>query len=111
MRINGTSITMVRGDSEQINVSLTQDGAAVELVTGDTVYMTIRKSIAAAPNLSKTVTVFNSSGIAEIVLNPSDTKTMAYDEYMYDVQVKFADGTVKTVIPQSKFRLLAEVTI
>lgn len=111
MRIKGTSITMVRGDSEQINVKLQNaDGTDLALVTGDTVYMTIKKSIASAASITKTVTVFN-DGVAEIVLSPSDTKTMNYDVYIYDVQVKFADNTVKTVIPESKFTLVAEVTV
>ena len=44
-----------------------------------------------------------------IILQPSDTSTLPYKNYVYDVQLDMA-GVVKTVIPMSPFILDKEVT-
>ena len=109
MTVSGNRLIMTRGDSEAITVSLTEDGVARPLVAGDTVYFTVKRT----PNnvekmLQKVVTTFT-DGIALISIAPSDTASMAFADYAYDIQINLANGTVKTVV-SSAFTILPEVT-
>ncbi len=112
MKIQGTNISMIRGDSEAIKVSCRDEsGADIPLVEGDIVYFTIKRSTSTEEKiLQKIVTEFT-EGVALITILPKDTrelKTGVY--YYYDIQLNRANGQVKTIIPPSKFTINAEVT-
>lgn len=111
MRVNGTALTMIRGDSEALTVKVTDvQGAPVPLASGDIVYFTVKTdTYTEATLIQKVITEFD-GGIAHIDIRPEDTKVLSYGGYVYDVQVTFADGTVKTVIPSSPFTVAGEVT-
>ncbi len=92
-------------------MTVTQNDVIVPLVTGDTVYFTVKVSASdTAKAFQKVVASFNTDGSATITIDPSDTKELNIGDYVYDVQITFETGDVKTVIPMSKFRLAAEVT-
>lgn len=98
---------MTRGDTESITVSI--HGGA--FVAGDTVELTVRRSPnAAEKKIHKVVTEFTDDGKAIIPFYPADTGGMQFGQYVYDVQVTFADGTVCTIIKPSLFEITAEVT-
>ena len=111
MTITGTNISMVRGDSESLTVRLFDDnGDQVNIVSGDTVYFTVREALGdTATILQKVITGFL-SGEAVIQINPSDTDALFFKTYVYDIQWTRADGQVKTIVPASNFTILAEVT-
>lgn len=110
MIVAGTNIEMTRGDSEAIVVTFKQDGVAVPLVTGDTVYFTIKNKFTETEKvLQKIITEFV-DGAAEIIIYPEDTKELQFKTYTYDVQVTFANGSVKTIIKPSSFKVTKEVT-
>lgn len=111
MLVQGTNITMIRGDTEAFNVTLQdEDGAKVDLVVGDTVYFTVKTSINTHIKiLQKVVTEFV-DGVAQIKIEPQDTKELKFDTYVYDVQISFASGAVKTIIPPSDFIVSGEIT-
>ena len=111
MKVDGTKITMTRGDSETISVSCKDIlGTVVPLVTGDTVYFTIKRDIHDTNIiLQKIITIFT-DGKAIVVILPIDTKALEFISYIYDVQITKADGTVSTIIPPSKFIIGGEVT-
>ena len=44
MKVNGTDLAMIRGDSESITLSLKDGEAVISFVTGDTVYFTVKRS-------------------------------------------------------------------
>ena len=106
MKIQGTSISMTRGDSESITVRITQGEG---LTAGDRIDFTVRQSAEEPIELQKTVTEFP-DGDAVIVLRPEDTTPMEFGSYVYDIQLTRADGTVQTIIKPSKFKLEQEVT-
>lgn len=111
MKVNGKKLKMVRGDSEAITVKLTNAaGELMPLVPGDTVYFTVKDSAYTEVKLLQVVVTEFEEGVALITIRPSDTKQLPFREYVYDVQVIFADGTVKTVIPSSPFIVAEEVT-
>ena len=98
------SITMTRGDSESITVRCSEP-----FVSGDTVYFTVREDAESPVSLQKVITEFP-DGEAVIGIYPQDTESMDFGEYVYDIQVTRADGTVTTLIVPSKFKLNEEVT-
>ena len=108
---DGTNARMRRGDSDSIEV------AGLSLVHGDKVYFTIKDSIySTEKRLQKIATEFTETGNAVIPIEPSDTKSLNVRDYVYDIQVNFADGEVITVVPPepslplSKFTLTGEAT-
>ena len=98
------NITMTRGDSESLTVT-----CSVPFANGDTVYFTVREDAEGEILLQKIITDFP-DGAAVIPIYPEDTEGMDFGDYVYDVQITWADGTVKTVIDPSRFRLNEEVT-
>jgi hypothetical protein len=98
------NITMTRGDSESLTVT-----CSVPFANGDTVYFTVREDAESEILLQKVIEEFP-DGAAVIPIYPEDTEGMDFGNYVYDLQVTWADGTVKTVIDPSSFRLNEEVT-
>lgn len=111
MKLSGYDISMIRGDTEGIIVSVkTKDGELKPLVEGDTIYFTVKKSIRTDEILlQKVITTFY-DGKAHININPSDTKGLGYGTYTYDVQWTSSTGKVKTIVPPSDFKICGEVT-
>lgn len=106
MRIIGTDIIMTRGDSESITVAVINR----PLVDGDIIELTVRKCPEAkAKEIYKKVDTFD-DGKAVIEIAPEDTEKMCFGDYVYDVQLTMADGTVTTIIKPSAFVIGKEVT-
>ena len=102
---------MIRGDSEEIKVSCRDESRIdVPLVEGDIVYFTVKRNTNTEEKiLQKIVTEFI-EGVALITIFPKDTRELKTGAYYYDIQLNRANGTVKTIIPPSRFTINAEVT-
>ena len=111
MEVSGTNISMIRGDTESITVAVEDAvGVAIPLVAGDKVYFTVKESTDTDVKiLQKLIEVFD-AGKAVIPILPADTKTLEADSHVYDIQIIWADGRVKTVVPPSQFNLGGDVT-
>lgn len=111
MIIHGTNISMIRGDSQSITVSVKdKDGNKVPLITGDIIYLTVKYNVNTEEKvLQKVITQFE-DGNAIIEITPNDTKDTPFKTYVYDIQLNRADGTVSTIIPPSNFTIGSEVT-
>ena len=81
MKLNGINISMVRGDSESVTVRCMQ----------------------------KIVTEFP-DGKAVFIIEPDDTEGLDFGNYVYDIQVTWAGGVVKTLVGPARWRLTEEVT-
>lgn len=111
MKINGTSISMIRGDTETINVSCKDtSGASVPFESGDTIYLTIKTNPREIEKILQKVATEFTDGAAIITFDHDDTKQLKIGTYYYDVQLNRANGTVKTIIPPSNFCIDPEVT-
>lgn len=112
MTVTGTNISMVRGDSEALTIRLIdQDGVTqVDFEFGDTVYFTVREALGDTVTILQKTVVSFTDGEALIQIDPSDTSTLFFKTYVYDIQWTKADGQVKTIVPASDFTILAEVT-
>ena len=102
--IEDTSIKITRGDSAEFDITVYDaDGNIYELQEGDKVEFTVKENVYAKTALrQKTGT--------QGQIKPGDTASLSYQNYVYDVQVTLADGTVDTIIPPSTFEILSEVT-
>ena len=111
MKIQGTNISMTRGDSEAIKVTVKDTlGDVIPLVTGDTIYFTVRESMLDTTKIiEKIITEFD-DGKALININPQDTNNLRFVAYVYDIQLTKENGTVKTIIPPSQLMITGEVT-
>ena len=98
MIVDGSNLSMTRGDSESITVKITEH----PFVSGDIIEMTVRKS-ATSDKIAfhKKVTTFT-EGKAVINIEPSDTHALSFGKYTYDVQWTNSDGQVKTIIKPTK---------
>lgn len=112
MIIKGNEISMIRGDSETIQVScFDMNKEKIPFILGDRVYMTVKESVYTPEKIfQKLVVQFTEEGDAIIEIDPEDTKDLAFETYVYDVQFVKLDGKVTTIIPPSKFTILGEVT-
>jgi hypothetical protein len=110
MKIEGTNLSMIRGDSETITIKVKSDGVYVDLEFGDTIYFTVKLNTSVETKLiQKIITAFD-AGIAVIDIEPEDTKLLAPKSYKYDIQWVTAAGRVTTIIPPSIFTIEPEVT-
>ena len=112
MIIRGNDISMIRGDSESVQVScFDAEGNKIPFMLGDRVYMTVKESFRTPDKiLQKLVVQFTEFGDAIIEIEPQDTKDLDFENYVYDIQFVKADGKVKTIVPPSIFSILGEVT-
>lgn len=104
LQIEDNIIRLIRGDSAEFDIEILDlDGEPYELQDGDVVEFSVKENIyAKSPLIYKTGT--------EISISPADTARLPYQRYVYDVQLTFADGSVDTIIPPTKFEILGEVT-
>jgi len=116
MKISGTDMTMIRGDTEVISVCTKRDNVLVPFVPGDTVYFSVKRYLNSSTyTIQKVITSFI-DGYAYIEIDPLDTKTLAIGDYIYDIQVVYPPLTeediavVTTIIWPSTFTIEQEVT-
>lgn len=105
-KVENNNINMIRGDSGVFTITITDtDGTPVELTDGDVLTFTLRR---AARNPAIVLQKIIVGG--ELNIKPSDTEGLAFGAYVYDIELRRADGYVDTVIPPHKFLLMEEVT-
>lgn len=111
MEINGTNLSMTRGDSKTITVSCKdQNGNKIILDTGDTVYFTVKRNPMVSEILiQKIITIFN-EGDAIIEIEPEDTENLSFGGYQYDIQWVSSAGRVTTIVKPSNFLIEPEIT-
>ena len=106
MTLSGTNISMIRGDTETLTVR-----CSVPFAEGDTVFLTVKESVdSTEAALQELVDSFGPEGEAVITISHEDTEWLELGSYVYDIQVTRADGTVKTLVPRSRFTLEEDVT-
>ena len=111
MIVQGTNLSMIRGDSETIQINLTDElNNPFLLSEGDTVYFTVKLNTKVEEKIFQKVITQFEDGMAIIRITPEDTKNLNYKTYVYDIQLTTKDGEVKTIILPSKITIGAEVT-
>lgn len=101
------TIRITRGDSLEVTISLIdEDGYPYELVDGDTVLFTVKKSAASEDILiQKEIDIQT----LELKLIESDTEDLAFGTYRYEVEVALNNGDHYTAIKNAPFIITEEL--
>lgn len=111
MEIKGTNISMRKGNTENLSLSITLNGVAAPFVNGDVVKLALKSHINdPEPVLAKTITTFT-DGKAIINFTVNDTKDLKPKEYVYDALIIYANGKVFNFIEVSTFEIKPVVTM
>lgn len=111
--INGTTISLTRGDTLLVQVGMTRDGTAYTPVEGDSVRFALKSGLNATGKEFKESDplILKPIPIETMILrlDPEDTKGLSFGNYRYDIEITFANGDVDTFITDSTFKLTPEV--
>ena len=111
--VTDTTINMTRGDTVVLQVEIQRNGEPYELQEGDEVRFALKHSTMNSkktefrdqnPLVKKTI-----GNDLILTLDPSDTKKLGFGNYIYDIQITLANGTVDTFIDNATLILLPEV--
>lgn len=102
------TIRLTRGDTARfvLSVVYSSDGEEYTIAEDDIVELTIRKNVRSDEALVHKKIV--GSNIFHI--EPSDTESLPFGRYVYDVQIENGDGDIYTIIEPSVFEVMKEVT-
>ena len=103
VRINGTRITMTRGDTLQAEVAIYQpNGNPYVPDAGDSIRFSMKeRGGCGTVILTKEIPI----GTLMLTLNPEDTEGLPYGEYGYDIEITMASGVVDTFIPEATIEI------
>lgn len=106
-KVSNNKITMTRGDTCRIKLSLT-DSEGNEFVPddGDVIRFAAKQRYTDSEPIIF-ITVPNDTLVLEI--KPEDTKNLNFGTYVYDMQITFADGTIDTFITKATLKIEEEV--
>nr|DAL27915.1 MAG TPA_asm: hypothetical protein [Caudoviricetes sp.] len=105
-KVDNNNISIIRGDSGAFTISIADtNGSPVALTDGDVLTFTLRRT-PRSPTIVLQKVIVN----GELDIKPADTEGLAFGAYIYDVQLKRADGYTDTIIPPHEFCILEEVT-
>ena len=103
MIVNGTNITIVRGDTDSLTVACNMQGETFPFVTGDAVFFTVKENATdSVEKLQKTVTEFV-DGKAIFEFTAEDTRDMRFKDYLYDVRLVTHEADNITIVQASVF--------
>lgn len=106
-KILGNNITLTRGDTFKANVDLfNRDGTAYTPEQGDAIRFALKKDYGDAEPILN-ISIPNDTRLLHI--EPNDTKTLPFGNYVYDIEITKADGTVDTFIAEAVFNIAPEV--
>lgn len=115
VKIKGNTITMTRGDTLLVGVGMElKNGDIYTPVQGDTLRFALKhpkmnayksEYTDAEPLVLKDIPI----DTCQLRLEPEDTKSLGFGDYVYDIQLTRADGYVDTFIYEAKFTLAPEV--
>lgn len=103
--VDGTKITMTRGDTVRIQVAIDIDGEEYTPAEGDVVRFAAKK---AWTDEEPCILIDIPTDTLVLTINPEDTKQLEFGAYNYDLQITFANGDVATFVTKAKLKLEEE---
>ncbi|MBC8585554.1 hypothetical protein [Youxingia wuxianensis] len=104
--IAGSAMELTRGDTGRFTVSVqNQDGSPYSPASGDVMVFSVKKSVTDTEYLiHKTITG------GQVIIEPEDTQSLPFGNYVYDIQLTLENGDVNTIVPPSTFTVCGEVS-
>lgn len=99
-------LKMTRGDTVRFGMSLTVDGETYEPTEGDLIKLGIKELYEDEECL---VEKEIPTDTLIVHIEPEDTQDLDFGEYVWDIQITFANGDVYTFIERAKLKLLEDV--
>lgn len=104
---------LYRGDDRNINLTFTDNNGAID-ITNWKIYFTVKHLDTDSDDIAaikKDTTVHSdpTNGKSSIFLTNGETGNLIPGNYVYDIQIKKGDGTVKTIM-KGKLKVLQDVT-
>lgn len=106
--ISGSTISLTRGDTLYLNISLSKDGAAYTPSENDTIRFAMKKTVNDVGWLMMKEVHPNSQGEIIIEIKPADTKKLPFGTYKYDLALVDEYERVHTFVVGS-FEVTEEV--
>lgn len=105
--VSGTMITLTRGDTFTALITITDsEGNQYAPVKGDRIRFAMKTDCEdGAPLLIKEIPV----DTMILVIEPEDTKSLAFGKYVYDIELTKVTGEVDTFITKATLKLTEEV--
>lgn len=111
MKIEGTRISMRRGDTENFRYSAKTTGGAAYIEDGDEVVFTVKRHyLNQTPDLQIVASEI-ADGVARFSFAPSDTSGLGFGDYYYDVQIKRTVGGVVEIKTPTVGKLTLEIEV
>lgn len=107
VNINKTTIELTKGDTLRVYLTL-KDGSGNLYVPaeGDSIRFAMKKKYNdPEPLILKTIPI----DTLVLEFSPEDTKNLSCTDYVYDIEMTYANGDIDTFIDRAKFRLTEEV--
>ena len=106
-KIEDKHITLTRGDSFVCKVNIyDSEGAVYTPANNDVIRFAMKQTIQSRkPVINKVIP----NDTLLLTLNPEDTNNLDFGDYIYDIQITLANGTVDTFIPVNTFTIELEV--
>ena len=105
-KIQGTTITLTRGDSLYVQLALKKAGQTYTPEQGDVIRFGIKQNVFDTEYQIEKV-VPNDTLILHLA--PEDTNTMQFGTFVYDLEMDYADGDIDTFVNDASFVLVPEV--
>jgi hypothetical protein len=107
--VKKTSITLTRGDTFKAQIFITdKDGNPYDIQPGDSVRFAMKKHYT-DPDSEVLINKTIPSDTLVLVLEPEDTKSLEFGDYVYDIQLTTASGDIDTFITKATLTLTEEV--
>lgn len=112
--IEDNKIKLTRGDTLTAQIALTKNGATYTPVEGDKIMFYLKRNLMDIPRsrfIQEEPSIEKEVDIDTLVLTiePDDTKDLRFGEYVYDLEITFANGEVDTFVNDEQFEILPEV--
>lgn len=106
VQLNGDNISITRGDTLILNISITKNNDAYTPNSGDKVRFALKRTLRdAEPIIIKDI----DTSTMRLILESSDTKALEPGSYKYDIELTTVDGYVDTFIGPATFKITEEV--
>lgn len=105
-KIDGTTITLTKGDSFFCTLTLTKNGQPYTPAQNDVIRFAIKKYYSSPTVLIEKV-IPNDTLLLHLL--PTDTKQLQTGRYVYDIELTDEDGEVDTFIAEAVLELKPEV--
>lgn len=98
-------IILTKGDSASMFIEVKYlDETPYTIKEDDVITLTVKKTPSSQASITK---IANEQ---YIVFNPEDTSNMSSGLYIYDVQLENNNGDIYTIVPESFFQIVNEVS-